>query len=132
MPPCPLSRRVPQDVWDVIQDMKPRDRDMASPTAALIKRITPECFAYIRDRRLHMRAGWTVRDEFFGPYLTVEPRSGYDAYLRWSLYYYDHSTRGPGKQVRALYIPRAHPFPPCVIMSLGMLKGPIYNQRQLQ
>ena len=33
-PPCPLSRRVPQDVWENIVALRPRDRDARSPTAA--------------------------------------------------------------------------------------------------
>ena len=126
--PCPLNRRVPQDVWDAILDMKPRDRNMSSPTAALIKSIPHEFFYELRARRLHAKCGWKVHEDI-GTFLMLEPRSGHDPYVRWSLFNFGLAPWGAKKQVHALYMQGTHPYPPCVIMSLGVLKGEIYHTR---
>jgi hypothetical protein len=78
--PCPLSRRVPQDVWEAILRFKPRDRDMFSPTAALIKPIPlrwlsePVSVGDEPPRELFVRGSTLARDNW---------NAAEDAHLTW-------------------------------------------------
>jgi hypothetical protein len=116
-PPCPLSRRVPQDVWETILDLKPRDRDMSSPVAALIKSIPrgglPD---YLGADSL---VGWRVQEGVRD--LIITPRKKACPEVRRRLC--RHGLAVWPRHRSQTMIADIGRHPPCVVMSLGALWG---------
>ena len=78
-PPCPLSRRVPQDVWDVILKFKPRDRRMSSPSAACLRHVPRVFFVSINVNLLpDERTEWRIR----GDHIHLKEMTG-NVYDQW-------------------------------------------------
>ena len=116
-PPCPLSRRVPQDVWETILDLKPRDRDMSSPVAALIKSIPRGALPdFLGADSL---VGWRVQEGVRS--LIIAPRKNPCPEVRSRLC--RHGLAVWPRHRNHTMIADIGRHPPCVVMSLGALWG---------